>query len=273
MVNVKAEYPEGHKLIYETPNVVHTTSQESKELGNKELEEVNWQEEKVIENCPNEKVEITALTSGAVVKIPVVLAAFTVRINISSSIEFDESIFQIKEIIKRIKIQQCTLIQDTDVLFIKGVIRKNIKYYVNNFLRNNETYGDVETLVVDIPFKCTTIFEYNITKPEKAINSTLKEFKCIRKSDYLNNDTIENEEIVYEDVNYIDQIVTEYYNEAPYCEAIGSKIVEAERFVENRVSTDNESIRKGIYAIEGEGILYITIRILQNQIVSIPMTP
>lgn len=281
MVNVRTEYPEGHKVIYETPNVVHTilneTRESDKESDNKDLDEIKWEEEwkeeKFIENCPNEEVEIIALASGAVAKIPVVLAAFTVRVNISSLIEFSEPIFQIKEIVKKLNIHQCTLMQDSSVLFINGIIKKNIRYYTNNFSSDNEIYGEVQTLAVDIPFKCTTLFKYNIMKPEEIINSTLKEFKCIRNCDYLNNDMTENEEIVYEDSNYINQVVTEYYNEAPYCEVIGSKIVETERLIENRMSTDNSANQRRIYAIEGDGILYITIRILQKRLVSIPIMP
>ncbi len=279
MVNVKAEYPEGYKVIYENPNIIHTIQQDKKELDRKELDRKEWdkeiweKEEKLIENCPNEEIEIVAFTSGVIAKIPVILAAFTVQVNINSLIEFSEPIFQIKEIMKKVNIYQCTIMQDTDVLFIKGSIKKNIGYYTNTFSNNNEIYGEVQTLTLDIPFKCTTHIKYNILKPQEIIKSTVKEFKYIKNHEYINNGLDENENIAHEDSDYINQIVNEYYNEAPYCEVVSNKIIEAERLIQSKSDTDNSSMQHGIYAIEGEGVLYITIRILQNRLVSIPMVP
>lgn len=278
MVNVRTEYPEGYKILYETPNNVHTNLQEEKEFENKDLVKDNsekeiMQDESIIESCPNEKVEITALTSGAIAKIPIVLAAFTVRVNISSSIDFSEPIFQIKEILKKISIQQCTLIHGSNTLFIEGYIKKNIIHYTSNHRKNNEIHGEVQTLDADIPFKCTTIFKYNLMNPEDIINSTKKEFKYISNCDYLNKESNENDEIIGDNSSYNNQVVTDYYNEEPYCEVIGSKLVESEILLEENKIIDKDLKNVGICAIEGEGILYITIRVLQNRLVSIPMIP
>ncbi|WIV11219.1 CsxC family protein [Proteiniborus sp. MB09-C3] len=268
MVNVRVEHSESYKVLYENSNVVHI-SQQYKKAWNGE----RWREEKLIENCPNEEVEIISLKSGAIAKIPVMLAAFTVQININSLIEISEPILQIKEIAKKVNIHQCNIMQDTDVLFIKGSVKKSIEYYTNTSSNSDKTYGAVQTLILDIPFKCTTNIKYNIMEPQEIIKNTAEEFKYIKNNEYLNFDLDENENIVYDDFNYFNQITNEYYNEVPYCEITSSKIIESEKLIEIKTENDNISIQQGIYAIEGEGVLYVEIRILQNRLVSIPMMP
>lgn len=274
MVNVKAEYPEGNKIIYESPKSIHKEKDVTPEII-KEKKSIKKEEEPII-NCSNQEVEITALTSGAIAKIPVVLAAFTLRINLNSLIEFSEPIFQIKEIIKKVNINQCTLVQDTNTIFIKGFVNKEISYYTGASTKDDVVYGAVERVTAEIPFKCTTLIKYNIMKPEKVKKSTTEEFKYVINNESISDDNeyeVEAETIedfIYEDSSYINQVVTEYYNEAPYCEVVCSKIVETEKIIVNRkIDKDIEKIQK-LHAIEGEGVLYITIRVLQKKLVSIP---
>jgi hypothetical protein len=80
------------------------------------------------DHCDNTPVSIAALGSGSVAKVPVVLAQLTVQANVNSVITLPEYAFEIKRIKKNLKITQCLLIQDTNILFIKGFIRKNIEY-------------------------------------------------------------------------------------------------------------------------------------------------
>ena len=99
MINVRAEYPEGYEVLDENCNNIHIKSKVKKECDN---------EEELIKNCPNEEIEISALTSGLVSKIPVMLAALKVQINTDSSIEFSEPLFQIKEVTNKINVHKCT---------------------------------------------------------------------------------------------------------------------------------------------------------------------
>ncbi|WP_074350147.1 CsxC family protein, partial [Proteiniborus sp. DW1] len=274
MVNVKAEYPEVNKIIYENPKPIHNEEDVIHEII-MEQKKVKSEEETIV-NCPNEEVEVTAITSGAIAKIPVVLATFTLRINLSSLIEFSEPIFQIKEINKKVNISQCTLVQGTSTVFIKGFIKKDISYYTGSSTKEGVVYGEVEKLTAEIPFKCTTLFSYNIMKPEEIKKSTTEEFKYAINNESISDDNdygVEAETIedfIYGDSSYINQVVTEYYNEAPYCEVVCSKIVETEKIIVNRErDKDIEQVQK-LHAIEGEGVLYITIRILQKKLVSIP---
>ena len=79
-----------------------------------------------MDNCPNTPVTPIGLPGGVVVKIPVVLAELTVRFNVNAFIKLPELALEIKDIKKRLKITQCMLLQPTNILFIKGYVRKNI---------------------------------------------------------------------------------------------------------------------------------------------------
>src|SRR5690554_4118191 len=80
------------------------------------------------DHCENTPVTISALGSGAVAKIPVVLSQMTVQAHVNSVITLPEYAYEIKRIRKNLKITQCLLIQNTNILFLKGFIRKNIEY-------------------------------------------------------------------------------------------------------------------------------------------------
>ncbi len=260
MVNVRVEYPESYKVIYENLKPIHREQDVIIKI-NKKHNRIKWEEEPIV-NCPNKEVEITGLTNGVVTKIPVILAVFTVRININSLIEFSEPIFEIKEMIKRVNINKCTLVQNTNTIFIKGFIKKDIRFYTGSSLKDGEAYGEVQEVTVEVPFNCTTLIKYNIMKPEEIRKSNIEEFKYNINHGNIRYDTEYYEkamgQILYEDSNCINQVVTEYYNEAPYCEVVSSEIVETERLRSN--------------AIEGEGILNITIRVLQKKLVYVPKT-
>lgn len=266
MVNVRAEYPEDYKEIYIDPNIIHIMSQEKKE--NKEYPEEKLESEEIfMESCPNKQVEIVALASGAVVKIPALLAVLKVQINLESLIELSEPIFHIKEIKKKVNISQCILMQDTEALFIRGFIRKDISYYTKVNSGYTGAFGEVQTLTINIPFKCTTLVKYNIMEPDKTVKSTIKEFVCIKDKNILDEDISESVKIVYEDLVSINQETNEYYNEPIYCEIVSSKIIENESLI---VNTEVINQEQRIHGIKCDGILYITIRILQNRLITIP---
>ncbi|MFA5523550.1 MAG: hypothetical protein WDA24_04255 [Tissierellales bacterium] len=271
MVNVKAEYPEDHKSINNNLKFIHKEQDFFPEV--KEFK-ITKREEEYLAKCTNTEVDIIALTSGVVAKIPVVLAALTVQINVSSLIELSKPIFQIKEIIKKANIDQCTLMQYSNTLFIKGYINKDISYYTVSTFKEKEIWGEVQSLAVKVPFSCTTHVNYNILKPEETIKSTIKESNYIVNNDNTKNDMEADEgvfgKISYEESNLINQVVTEYYNELPYCEIVSSTIVETESFLETNSIQKNLEQRERIYAIEGEGIINLKIRVLQKRLVSIP---
>lgn len=271
MVNVRAEYPEGYKVILDNNSSIHMkqdSMHEKEDTHNKYS-----QKDETLVICSNKEIEITGLTSGVIVKIPVVLAALTVQVNIDSLVELNEPIFQIKEISKNVNITQCRLIENSNVVFISGFISKKISYYTKTSSKEGIVLGEVKSITADIPFKCTTSIKYNILKPEDEIRKTVRESRYIEKDDGINNclrEDIENlENDLQDECIYINQEVVENYIDIPYCEVMGYKIIESERIIRKDEKSRNLDEKLGQYALEGKGSLNITMRILQKRLVSI----
>ncbi|KJS83546.1 MAG: hypothetical protein JM58_12405, partial [Peptococcaceae bacterium BICA1-8] len=102
--------------------------------------------------CPNTPVALTPITTGVVAKVPVVLAELTLQLNIDSIIDLPEPAYEIKNIKKRVKVTQCLLLQDTNVLFIRGYVRKNIDYSTRTCSNAEGFCGDIRHCTVDVPF-------------------------------------------------------------------------------------------------------------------------
>jgi hypothetical protein len=228
-----------------------------------------------IESCVNTPVTITPLTTGAVAKIPVVLAELTVQTNLDSVITLAEPALEIKSIKKRLKVTQCLLIQDTNMLFIKGFIRKNIDYATRGTCSNSVgVCGDIRHCTVDVPFKCTTPITFNGLAPLPIIPSTSTEFEFLRKEDVQGPEFADKDELMSGDFSEFNQISTEYFNELPYCELISSRIVEYDEFL-NRKHPETGTIpfeEKEFRQIEEKMVIFITLKILQKRQVAIPAT-
>jgi len=221
-------------------------------------------------DCVNRPVFINALETGAVVKIPVVLAELTLQINIMSDIKLPEPAIEIKNIKKRLKITQCLLLQDTNVLFIKGFIRKNIDYSTKKCSNKEGLCGDIRHCTVDVPFQCTTPVVFNGIQPAPVVFNTSNEFEYF-KVEKLPNSFAEKDKLLSGDLSEYNQISTEYFNELPFCELISSRIVEFDEYL-NRVCLSGYAPfeERQFDKIEEKMVVYLTLKILQNRQVAVP---
>lgn len=226
----------------------------------------------IVDSCVNKIVDITGLTSGVIAKIAVVLAQLSVQINIHSTINLPNSIKDIVDIKKRIKVNHCCLLQDTNMLFIKGIIRKEIEYTVNSKDENIIGGKDAQHCTVDIPFKCTTPITFNGIEPEPVIASNVKEYEFYKKSNKISRELNEDDEALCDDFNEVSRVSNEFYNETPYCELVSSRMVEHDACIKSSSKGNlSEHNKKDEFKIlEEKGILYITLKILQNRQVAIP---
>lgn len=226
----------------------------------------------IVDCCVNKQVKITGLISGVIAKIAVVLAQFTVQINMHSSINLPDSIKEIKDIKKKIKVNQCCLLQDTNMLFIRGFIHKNIDYTTNSKDSSNIGGENIQQLTIDIPFKCTTPITFNGIEPEPFVASNVKEYGLFKKNNKIAMDVNEEDSVLYNDSIEISKVSNEYYNEAPYCELISSKIVDNDCCIKssNKSNMSEYNEKDECNILKEKSILYITLKILQNRQVAIP---
>ena len=101
-------------------------------------------------------------------KVPITLAERNVSTSLSANINFPHPVLEIKDIKKRVKIVQCSLILKPAAtvaesfapvdghLFLKGFVRKNIQYASPTHLSSDDSCvsSSLKSLTTDIPFEC-----------------------------------------------------------------------------------------------------------------------
>ena len=222
-----------------------------------------------LDTCANVPVTLDPITTGVVAKIPVVLAEFTVRFNVTSTIRLPEDALEIKNIKKRIKVTQCLLLQNTNVLFIKGFIRKNIDYSTRGCSNCESICGEIHHCTVDVPFQCTTNVTFNGTTPSPVINSTQAEFEYFREQK-LPRDFAEKDKLLSGDLSEYNQESFEFFNELPYCELIRSRIVEFDEYLDRRKILLPAPFEERLFdEIEEKMVIFLTLKLLQKRQVAI----
>jgi len=224
-------------------------------------------------DCDNNPVRLNPIREGVVAKIPVVLAELTVRFNVNAKIELPEPAIEIKRIKKKVKVVQCMLIQGTDILFIKGFVRKNIEFATRECSSHHGMCGDIRHCTVDVPFECTTVVKFNGTCPAPIVTNTSNEFEFFTTKE-LSNDFAEKDRLLSGDLSEFNQISTEFFNELTFCELISAKIVEFDEFLHRErphhmhLPVGEKVFRK----IEEKMVIAITLKVLQNRQVAIGRT-
>lgn len=224
-----------------------------------------------MDSCVNTPVDIQAITSGVVAKIPVVLAELTLRVNINSIIKLPEFAYEIKDIKKRVKVTQCFLVRETGMVFIKGFIRKNIQYATRIGSTNKSLYGDIKHFTADIPFTCTTDVIFNGIPPAPVVDSTSNEFVYSMKQDLMGKNFGTKDKLLSSDLTEFNQVSTEFFNELPYCDLVSATIVELDEALNPTFPPYKEVPfeERRFERIEEKMVLDLTIKILQDRQVSI----
>ena len=241
-----------------------------------------------ITDCVNTPVEINPLLTGAVVKVPAVLAEFTVQFNVNSTIDLPEPVTEIKSIGKRLKITQCLLLQNTNMLFIEGYVRKNIQYATRKCSNSEGVCGDIRHCSVDVPFKCATPVTFNGLEPLPVIPGSTKGFEYLAEFDVEGPQFANKDRLQTADFTEFNQISTEFFNELPFCELISSRIVEFDEFLDPRFLAKEkyygdkkdkiccDKIAKVPFeeiefcSIKEKMVIFLTLKVLQNRQVAIP---
>ncbi|MBB6217956.1 hypothetical protein HNQ80_004093 [Anaerosolibacter carboniphilus] len=225
-------------------------------------------------DCVSTPAAIIPLTTGAVAKVPVVLAELTVQVNVNSIIDLPEYAWEIKDIKKHLKVTQCLLIQETNVLFIKGFVRKNIQYATRTCSNNQSFCGDIKHCTIDVPWSCITPVAFNGISPLSPIPRTSVEFEYLKQQKLHGPEFADKDRLMSGDLSEFNQISTEFFNELPYCELISSRIVEFDEQL-GHVRPDGYKIpfeEKQFKSIEEKMVIFLTLKVLQNRQVTIPPT-
>ncbi|HEY8804477.1 MAG TPA: hypothetical protein VIM42_05080 [Clostridium sp.] len=220
------------------------------------------------ENNPHTS-EVTAET--VTVKIPVVLTESTVTITIESSLKLEDAVLQIIHIRKNVYLNQCKLIPNskdgkTGILFIDGFIRKSIEYTTKDQNDKGASCGKVKHATVKVPFKCTTRVTFN-TYPKFKPNIYQDEVEILRTSNKVFNPC--GVDITGRDIREQSFKMIEFFNEKVFCELISAEIAESD-ILENPINRECRTpLEQGFHDITEKVVLFLTIKLLQNQHVQI----
>lgn len=225
----------------------------------------------VIDNAPNIGITPIGIDTGVVVKIPVVLAELTVNFNVNASVNLPEPALEVKSIKKRLKITQCSLLQPTNILFIKGYVRKSIDYTTAVCSNREGVCGDVHHCTIDVPFQFSTPVNYTVEPAPIALNSS-SEFEYFKVSDLPNEYFSEKDNLLAGDLSEYNQFRTENFNEMPYCDLISANIFEFDEYIgDRRTYQNNMPFEEKLFSrIEERMVIELRLKLLQRRQVTIP---
>ncbi|MBU3210326.1 CsxC family protein [Clostridium algidicarnis] len=190
-----------------------------------------------------------------VVKVPVVLADCKIQIDIESDIRLEREAFDVKTIDKHVCITQCHLVPHTNKVFISGHVQKNIQYSTVDCDNNTSISGSILHSTFNIPFKCVTVVKFD---KQPIFGEYSKE-----KSNVLDKSMLcqSNKEESWQHFNN--------YYEPIFCELDSANILESDIFHRDRRCGEDFSREKCFRDITEKMVVYIRIKLLQNQSVYI----
>lgn len=223
------------------------------------------------ENIPH----TSDVTAGPVtVKIPVVLTECNITINVQSLLKLEDAVLEIKHIRKNAYLNQCKLIPNsendkpnTGILFLAGFIRKNIEYSTKEHNDKCISNGKLKHTTVNVPFKCTTRVTFN-TLPKFKANTPQDEVEILQTNIEVRNPC--GEEITGRDIREQSFRSIEFFNEKVFCELISAEFVESDILEKLTNKECKLPLKQTFHEITERVVLFLTIKLLQNQNVIIP---
>lgn len=206
---------------------------------------------KVVESATLPECHNVPVQQKGYAKIPIVLAEFTVQIDVESKIKLEEKAVEIKRIKKNVFLTQCRLIGKTHKLFLKGFIRKNIEYATVDSFSRSSICGDIKHTTVYVPFQCITEV-------------------CLNPCPMI-EETPPSEEIIYfdeknmgRDMKEVDFVSEEFFNEKVFCELIKAKIFEAD-IADDTEKLECHPVERVFRSFTEKEVVYLTLKLLQKQ--------
>jgi hypothetical protein len=188
-------------------------------------------------------------------RVPVTLAERTVQTSLSATIHFPDPVLEIKDVKKRIKIIQFSLMLDPittlgdsfdDVptpahLIIRGFIRENPQYASPQCSTDSSVTSVMKSYTVDMPFEFVTLIPEDefISPPQRPVINTRTEFDFFT-SQSLSKGFPEKDHLLSSDLSQFHQTSTQFYNQFPFCEIILSNMTEWDEAIMNVITPTDD---------------------------------
>jgi len=220
----------------------------------------------LLNNCTNTPTQSNSVISGAVSDIPVLLATQIVEFYLGSLIKLPEKASNIDSIENKIVITDCRLLQGANVLFLKGVVRKNIYYSSCSISKNVTTGGNSKHCLACVPFECTTNVELNDSAASSNVNYVSSNLKSNKKNNELIFTNGDNT-LSWATQSHFNKISEEFFNERSFCELVKSVIAEQCKYIyKTTYFAPSEAIDiTEIIELDDHMSIRLEIQILQNR--------
>jgi hypothetical protein len=218
--------------------------------------EITICESKPLPQCNNIFIEPSGCKGPLVAKVPVVLSDFEVEIDLDSTIKLDTPALEIKRIKKNIFLKQCSLVPETNLLFISGYIRKNIEYASARSSSKRGISGSIKHTTVHIPFDCVTKIQFS-KEPHFSKTSVPQEIQYSDATS-LGSSLSETTRIEYE-----------YFNEKIFCEIEYASFYEVDINENLKTLKDSLPNEHMIETLKQKMVVHLRLRLLQNQLINI----
>jgi hypothetical protein len=251
---------------------------------------IDFNESAAVHDCTSTGVTPITTPGGAagniVAKIPVTLAERNVSTNLSVKIKFPYPVLEIKDVKKRLKVVQCSLILPPVApgqnpftpadgqLFLKGFLRKNIQYAspMMDKCHDNGSSSCISSTIrshtVEIPWECVVTIPAGafLAPPQRPVLNTRGEYD-FHISRELGHGYPEKDHLLTSDLSQFHQQSNQFYNEFPFCELISSSINEWDEAIDRKpLHGYYPSLNEGYFHTLVEKVfLQFTIKVLQKQ--------
>jgi hypothetical protein len=210
-----------------------------------------------LSECSNHCYPPYGCPGPLVAKIPVVLANCKIQVDVEADIRLDRPAYDIKTLDKKVCITQCHLVPHTNKLFIEGFVTKNIQYSTVDCTPNNTSLsGAIRHTTADVPFKCVTEICF---EKMPVLGKSFKERSNVLDECMMCPDNGEDSWIHF----------NKYY-EPVFCELEWSKILESDIYDRCKNDLQPYSYDKLFQRFTEKMVIYLGIKVLQNQQVYIP---
>lgn len=220
----------------------------------------------------SKKIKTKRKKDGAIARLPVTLAEFKVKFLVQSIIDLPEPALEIQDIRKNLKVAECTLLHPTNVLFVRGYIRKRIDYSTRACSNPEGVGGDLRHATVNVPFEFTTPIKY-IDRPDKPLLDERRQIEYLGRECCQSGEvSSEADRLLSKDFSQYNQESIEYFNKQPFCDLIFSRIVEFDRYLNPRRPRNvNMPFNERTFTkLEEKMVVELGLRVLQEQQVVVP---
>jgi hypothetical protein len=198
------------------------------------------------------------------IKVPVVLTEPTVQIDVDYTFTLPAPAIDIKRIGKHLKLTQLLVLNPANKLSIKGFVRKNIEFSIPVVVTPTSITGPIQQFTTDIPFSAVVPLSFNLAALTPLGENSVSNFEFLSQT-VLPSGFPAKDYLASGDLSEFNQVSTEFFNELPFVELVSSTIIEYDEYINRAPVPGGPFEEQEFTVVEEKMVIYLTLKVLQNQ--------